>query len=122
MATVKHTFQVSRDKNDKSPVACTVNWDFTGVSTDQLQAIAMKQLTVSVQGTMRNALDRKENKLTWSQSVAQFNGKTVKVAELLKNARGSADPAKRRERVAKDVARMTDAEKKALVALLTKSK
>lgn len=117
MATiVKHTFNVSQNADAKEqPV--TVTYDFSNVTTEQYQAIALKQLTVNIQGTMRSATHRKDKPLKWSESVAVFNGKTVKVAELLKNARNSLTPT---DRAKKMVEKMTDAQRAALIAELTK--
>lgn len=116
MATiVKHTFNVSQNADAKEQ-AVTTTYDFTGVTQDQLVAIALRQLTVSVQGQMRSATARKDKPLKWAESVAVFNGKTIKVADMLKNARNSLTP---QDRAARDVAKMSQAQKDAMIALLT---
>lgn len=113
---VKHTFNVSQNADAKEqPV--TLTYDFSNVTQDQLIAIALRQLTVSVQGQMRSATTRKEKPLTWAASVATFNGKTVKVAEMLKNARASLTPV---DRAKKMVSGMSEAQRAALIAELTK--
>lgn len=118
---VSHTFEVSRAKVNGKPVdtkSLTIHYDFTGVTPSQLMAIALRQLTVQLQGQMRGMVTRKEKPVAWPAAVATFNGKSIKVSDILSNGRAKLTP---QERAAKLVKNISEADRAALVAMLAKS-
>lgn len=125
ISPVKYTCNVSQKQDAKgqkvNTLPLTMTFDFSGVTESQLVNEAVRNIVVKLQGKMRSATTRKDKPLSWQASVSAYNGKTIKVADALKDTRSRKSPEDRRKALVKDADKLDDAAKKALIAELTKS-
>lgn len=121
---IRYECEVSRatDKDGKKldTRPLNVTFDFTGVTPSQLMSEAIRNIAVKMQGKARAMTTRKDKPLKWADAVNVFNGKTVKVADFLKDTRSRKSPEQRRAALVKDAAKLDDAAKRALIAELSK--
>lgn len=121
---IRYECEVSRETNkdgkriDTRPLHVT--FDFTGVTQSQLMNEAIRNIVVKMQGKARAATTRKDKPLKWIDAVNTFHGKTVKVADFLKDTRSRKSPEQRRAALVKDAAKLDEAARRALIAELSK--
>lgn len=112
IANVKYTCNVSREQNSKGEkigtTPLTMTFNFAGVTESQLVNEAIRNIVVKLQGKMRASTTRKDKPLSWAAAVAQFNNKTINVAEALKSTRSRKSPEKRKAEMVRDVSKLDD--------------
>lgn len=113
--------EAKSDGTKVDPREVSVTFDFTGVTHSQLQNVAARNIMIQLAGKTRAKVTRKEKPLSWNAAVSEVQGKTIKVAEFLKDTRSRKSPEKRRAEIVGAVAKMDQAAKQALIAELTKS-
>lgn len=96
-----------KDGKKVNPTEVSVAFDFTGVSTSQLQNEAARSIMIKLAGKTRAKTTRKENKLTWAKAVAEVP-KVVKVAEFLKDTRSRKSPEKRAAEMKSGIAKLDE--------------
>lgn len=115
---VRYTFNVSKDQAQKSPDQVTMEFDFTNVTRGALMTEAMRAIAIRIQSQMRALPTRKENPVSWSNVVKQYNDKRVNVAEALANTRAKIAPS---TKIAKIAESASESEINAAIAALQAS-
>jgi hypothetical protein len=103
-------------------------FDWTGVTTEMLRAAATDALVVRLQGKTRAdhvAAVKKNKAAKFSDAIAANMSGTVNVASLMSNARGMREPseaqiARNFATVSRNVGKLTDAQRREMLALLSK--
>jgi hypothetical protein len=119
---VKTTFSVSENAAAKAANKSdeiSVSWDFSGVTRNHLIAYALRSLQIALQSEMRGLPVKEKNPQKWSAVVKEYNGLTVNVLADFVN--GSRKRLSNEEKAIREVAKMSDAQKTAMIAELTKS-
>lgn len=122
---IRYECEVSRETDkdgkriDTRPL--NVTFDFTGVTTSQLQNSAIRQFVVRLQGQLRGMTTRRDKPLKWSDAVATANGKTIKVVDFLKDSRSRKSPEQKRASAVKDVLKMDEDNRRRTVLELARS-
>ena len=102
---IKQTFKTRLTKDgEQYTTICT--FDFTNVTMEQLQALAMRSLVINAQAVYRT-----------SEHVPPTD--IIKVADMLARERSSGGRAMSVEKLAGNISKMSDADKKRMLALLS---
>lgn len=115
---VKYSFNVSENAeaaSDGKTNMISVTFDFTGVSREQLKALAIRNMAITLQSKMRSATTRKTDRQKWSDVVKAYNGLNVNVLDALGNSRTRLTP---EARIAKVAEGKSVDDLKAMIALL----